>query len=190
MQNGSSLSWPRLALVSLLAWWTLRLGAGFATWCFVDFANLAFHEAGHLFFSFAGKTVHYLGGTLGQLIVPALLGGYFLVVRAQPFASAVCIWWLGENLINVSIYMADARTLALPLVGGGDHDWNELFFRFGLLGESAVQRTAFVTHAAGVVLMLAGLAWAALFALPQRRLRGIRERLAERWPRLAPLLDA
>jgi hypothetical protein len=29
--------------------------------------------------------------------------------------------------------MADARKLELPLVGGGDHDWNTIFSRWGLL---------------------------------------------------------
>ena len=34
----------------------------------------------------------------------------------QPFAAAVCTWWVGENLINISVYMADARDLSLPLL--------------------------------------------------------------------------
>ena len=29
--------------------------------------------------------------------------------------------------------MADARTMVLPLVGGGDHDWNTILRRWGLL---------------------------------------------------------
>jgi len=29
--------------------------------------------------------------------------------------------------------MADARALELPLVGGGDHDWNTLFTRWNVL---------------------------------------------------------
>jgi hypothetical protein len=157
--------WSALLLI-LPAWWTVRLGFGFASWCFLDGVNLAFHEAGHLFFSFGGSTLHYLGGTLGQVLVPAALGAHFLLRREQPFAAALCLWWLGESLVNVSIYMADARALALPLVGGGDHDWNELFHRFGLLGEDAVLRTSGLTRAAGVLTMLAGLAWAAVCLHP------------------------
>ena len=29
--------------------------------------------------------------------------------------------------------MADARALELPLVGGGDHDWNTIFTRWNVL---------------------------------------------------------
>lgn len=29
--------------------------------------------------------------------------------------------------------MKDARAQALPLVGGGEHDWTEIFGRFGVL---------------------------------------------------------
>jgi len=171
-------------LLLLPVWWTVRLGTGAASWCFVDYTNLAFHEVGHLLLAFAPPTLHYLGGTLGQLAVPALLGGYFLLRRRQPFGGALCFWWLGESLLNVSIYMADARTLALPLVGGGDHDWNELLYRFGLLGENEVRRVSATTHGLGVVAMLTGLAWAALLVLPASR-----RRVVGRWPRLAPLLE-
>ena len=30
-------------------------------------------------------------------------------------------------------HMAEARKLELPLVGGGDHDWNTIFTRWDLL---------------------------------------------------------
>lgn len=39
----------------------------------------------------------------------------------------------GQNWLNVARYMADARAQLLPLVGGGEHDWNALFARWGLL---------------------------------------------------------
>jgi len=162
-------SWTALALLALLAFWTARLLAVPSRGCFLDLVNLAFHEAGHIFLTPFGSTAHYLGGTLGQLAVPALLAAYFLLVDpARPQGAAVCVWWAGENLINVSVYMADARDLALPLVGGGDHDWNELFYRFGLLGQDSVRAIARATGGAGVLVMLIGLAWVLLFALPDR----------------------
>ena len=172
--------WGRIVLLAVLAWWTLRLAAG-TTWIFLDYINLAFHEAGHVFLSFAGSTVHYLGGTIGQLLVPGLLVAYFLLRRQEPFAAAFCFWWFGQNLINISIYMADARELALPLVGGGDHDWNELFFRFGLLAEPSVERVSGLTFAFGVALMLLGLAWCAYFVLPPMTRAAVRDRLTDRW---------
>ncbi len=156
MARDHGIHWPRAALLALLLWWTIRLGSGAATWCFVDFVNLAFHEFGHLAFRPFGMTLHYLGGTLGQLFVPAMLVVYFALRRGEPSGSAFCLWWVGESLINVSIYMEDARELNLPLVGGGDHDWNELFYRFGLLGEESVARVAGTTHLLGTVIMGGG----------------------------------
>lgn len=162
-------------MLALLVWWTFRLGSGASTWCFMDFANLAFHEFGHLLFGPFGMTLHYLGGTLFQLFIPTMLVVYFVVRRGEPSGSAFCFWWIGQNLINVSIYMADARELNLPLVGGGDHDWNELFYRFGLLGEESVARVSGMTHVLGVVIMILGLLWFAYFVMPtgvQRRIHG------------------
>lgn len=177
------------ALLAVTGWWTSGLATGRTTWCFMDFVNLAFHEAGHVFATPFGSTVHYLGGTLGQLFVPALLVGYFLIRRPSPIAAAFCSWWIGESLINVSIYMADARELTLPLVGGGDHDWNELFFRFGVLDHDSVEAISSTVHGLGVVVMLAGLAWIGLFVLPRWRRNRVVDNLAEKLPFVAALRD-
>ena len=155
-------SWPSLLLVPLVIFWTVRLLLSPDRGCFLDWVNLAFHEAGHIALTPFGSTLHYLGGMLGQTAVPILLAVYFLRrVPALPLGAAACAWWTGENFINISIYMADARDLALPLVGGGDHDWNELFYRFGLLGEESVRTVSGVTRAGGILLMVAGLGWTA-----------------------------
>lgn len=187
---GDGVARPRAILLLLLAWWTLSLGSGQSTWCFLDYVNLAFHEAGHLFLGFGGSTLRYLGGTLGQLLVPAGLVAWFLLREEKPFAAAVCLWWCGQSFINIAIYMADARSLALPLVGGGDHDWNELFFRFGLLSEPAVERVSSTTHAVGVVVMLLGLTWAGFFVLPEPTRQRLRNRARLRWPWLAAVLES
>ncbi len=185
--------WPiervaRLALLLVTGWLTIRLAARPGAGCFLDLVNLAFHEAGHVFLTPFGRTVHFLGGTFGQLAVPGLLVWYFLARRSDPFASSVCVWWLGESLINVSTYMADARDLALPLVGGGEHDWNELFFRFHLLDEPSVLAVSGTTRSAGFVVMLLGFAWGALFVLPRIVRSDLVLRLAGRAPRAVRLL--
>lgn len=41
--------------------------------------------------------------------------------------------WFFENWLNIGRYLADARAMELPLVGGGDHDWNTILSRWGLL---------------------------------------------------------
>ncbi len=182
-------SWPAVPLLALLAFWTARLLAAPDRGVFLDLVNLAFHEAGHIFLMPFGSTLHYLGGTIGQLAVPALLAAYFLVVGpTRPLGAAVCVWWTGENLLNISIYMADARDLALPLVGGGDHDWNELFYRFGLLAQDSVRAVSTGTRGTGILVMLRGLAWVALFAAPGRFRDPIVEAVEERAPALLFLI--
>ncbi len=180
--------WFRLALMALLVLWTVRLASGMARGCFLDLVNLAFHEAGHLLCAPLGSTLHYLGGTLGQLAVPVLLAAYFLSRGEQPFAAACCTWWAGENLVNIGVYMSDARSLLLPLVGGGDHDWNELFYRFGLLGQDSVVFVSTLTHRLGVLIMFLGLAWAAYFVLSTRLQETVRESLTTRLPALSRLM--
>lgn len=184
------MNWLRTALLALLGYWTIRFTVAAQPGCPLDLVNLAFHEAGHLFLIPFGETAHFLGGTLGQLAVPAGLAGYFLVKRRQPFAAAVCVWWAGENLINIAVYMADARALQLDLVGGGEHDWNTLFYQFGLLGEESVARISGLTRGASLVLMAAGLAWAVATLLPPSVRQGIDRAFGGRSPALRYLLES
>jgi len=179
----------RAALIALPAFWTVRLGSGAQQGCFLDLVNLPFHEAGHLFFAPLGQTMHFLGGTLGQLLVPAGLAVYFLLWRREPFAAAACAWWFGENLVNIAVYMADARDLALPLVGGGDHDWNNLFYTFGLLGQESVAAVSAWTHRIGTIVMVASLGWLATFLLTGESRRRFEELVRERLPALRPLVS-
>ena len=182
-------SWPRLVLLLVPAWWTLRWFPSLSVWCFLDYVNLAFHEAGHIVFRLGGELLTVLGGTLMQLLVPIVLVVYFLVRQRQPFGSALCLWWLGESLANVSRYMADARALELPLVGGGEHDWTDLFYRFGLLSEPAVNGISGGTHLLGVGIMLLGLAWGVFFVLPGDLQGRISEALESRFPFLSIALE-
>jgi hypothetical protein len=98
-------------------------------WVFIDNINLAFHEAGHLFLSWDGETLHFLGGTIGQLFFPALIAVIFFV-KGERFAGCMVSFWFFENGINIARYCEDAITMELPLVGGGTHDWNWLLTRF------------------------------------------------------------
>jgi hypothetical protein len=103
---------------------------------FLDNVDLIPHEAGHMLFSWFGEFIMVVGGTLGQLFVPAAFGVYFYLRREQ-FSMSVVLFWLGQNLINVSRYVKDAQTMDLPLVsvGGGDsiHDWNYILLKLNLL---------------------------------------------------------
>ena len=76
---------------------------------------------------FFGKFIYTLGGTLMQILLPSLITWYFFRNNYRTGAQ-VGLLWLGQNLINISVYAADARTQALPLLGGNKvyHDWNYL----------------------------------------------------------------
>lgn len=120
----------------------------------LDGIDLAIHETGHLVFAPFGERLMMLGGTLFQLLVPGAFVAYFLR-RRDRFAAAVCLWWVAQNCWNVSVYVADARTQELPLVGGGEHDWAYLLGEAGWLARD--QAIARGIHAAGLVLFLVAL---------------------------------
>lgn len=118
---------------------------------FIDGANLLFHEAGHVILSIFGETIHYLGGSIGQLVFPILFCVSFFR-RGHVFESAVCGIWLGENVINIAWYIGDAQAQAIPLVGGGIHDWHWLLSRAGLL--SNCKMIATIVHSFGAIILL------------------------------------
>jgi hypothetical protein len=99
---------------------------------FIDGANLLFHEAGHVVFGIFGRTLHFLGGTLGQLVFPVATALHF-ERQGQRFDAAVCLLWLGESMMYAGVYIGDAQRRALPLVNDGIHDWWWLLGRAGLL---------------------------------------------------------
>ncbi|MBU2590655.1 MAG: hypothetical protein KKC21_01365 [Nitrospinae bacterium] len=98
----------------------------------IDHANLLFHEAGHPIFGMFGQTMSLYGGTLGQLAIP-LICGYAFLKQGATASVAVTMLWFFENFFNIARYMADARAHLLPLVGGGEHDWTNIFNRWGVL---------------------------------------------------------
>jgi len=126
-------------------------------WVFIDGVNVVFHEAGHFVLSWAGDTVYFLGGTLGQLAWPGGLALYFWFKRRERFAATACAWWFGENLVNIARYMRDAPYEELPLVGGDTHDWNHLFGKWHMLGKAESMANTF--RFVGAVVMLGTLGY-------------------------------
>jgi len=145
----------RVAAVTVLALYGMAIlrDPGFAL---IDNVNLPIHETGHLVFAAFGELVTALGGTLFQLIVPAVFVGYFLKRRDQ-FAASVALWWVAENLWNIAVYVADAQEQALPLVGGGEHDWAFILAELDVLQQDA--RIAAMVRFAGTVLFAVAILW-------------------------------
>jgi hypothetical protein len=98
----------------------------------LDHANLLFHEAGHPAVGLFSSRLETYGGTIGQLVFPCALAVSFWRKGQALGVAASCIWFF-ENWFNIARYMADARQLELPLLGGGDHDWNTILTRWGML---------------------------------------------------------
>ncbi len=98
----------------------------------MDSVDLPIHETGHLVLAPFGEFLQFLGGTLFQLIMPSAFIVYF-ARRRDAHAASVALWWVAQNFWNISVYIADARSENLPLVGGGEHDWAFLLTRLGWL---------------------------------------------------------
>jgi hypothetical protein len=149
----------RPAFVGWTIFYALFLGyAAFdqSGFLFLDYVNLIIHEGGHFFFSWFGYTITILGGTLAELIVPALCAMYFFRQR-EAAAVTFCGFWFFENFLYVGTYMADARASALPLVGSGDHDWEILFGQWNLLVQD--QKIGGTMRILGWIGMLATVGW-------------------------------
>jgi hypothetical protein len=156
----SSTTVRRLFTVALLMYGLYdlsHLGRG----TLLDGVDLAIHETGHLVFGPFGEFIAFAGGTLFQLIMPMTFVAYF-ARRGDGHAASVALWWVGQNCAHIAWYVADARAMALPLVGGGEHDWNYLLSELGLLA-----RDQSISHAivvAGVLLVFSSAVWGWLSA--------------------------
>ena len=141
----------RLALTLLLALYGFRLAAHPDMGSLMDSVDLPIHETGHLVFAPFGEFMQFLGGTLFQLLMPAAFVAYFLK-RGDRHAATVATWWIAQNCWNISVYVKDARSQDLPLVGGGEHDWAYLLGRMHALPYD--QRIGHDIWAVGVLLFI------------------------------------
>lgn len=171
--------WGRVALFAVLVLWGCRflfasVADNYVGESFLHWINLPFHEAGHVLFSFFGDFLHTLGGTLGQLLVPAICVGAFLFHSRDPFGASVALWWLAENFMDLGPYIADARSGELLLLGGvtgreapGYHDWENILTDLHLLAFD--QRLGALSYAFGRLLMVASLVWGGWLLLREWR---------------------
>ncbi len=123
--------------------------------------NLCIHELGHLVFALFGNFICTLGGSFLQCLIP-VIGIIMFYHQRDFFAISVALVWLATNFFGVANYIADARTMELPLVtlfgvtGPITHDWNYLLGKLGLLTmdiviASFVRIIGFLTIAAGLI---------------------------------------
>ena len=93
------------------------------------------HEVSHLIFAFLPAIYVALAGSVGEIAFTVLL--LFATLKGKAYFAAVFAGlWIMLAMHNVGRYMADARSMALPLVGPGGapkHDWNFIFGELGWL---------------------------------------------------------
>lgn len=166
--------------VFYLAWLILSIKllstsvAGMAdTMWFLHIINTPFHEAGHVIFQPFGDYIHSLGGSLGQVLMPLICFVSLLFKNRDSFGATIALWWTGENFLDMSPYINDARALDLPLLGGnvghsspyGFHDWEYLLTEADIIEyDTVIAKFAFAT---GSIIMLSALVWSAIILFKQ-----------------------
>ena len=157
----------RAGLLVLIAWWGIRLMSlgideGEINSSFLHGPLLVFHEAGHVIFRPFGEFVMTLGGTLGQLLVPAILSAALLLKNRDPFGASIGLWFVGVSLLDVAPYVYDALHPKLMLLTGttgedGPHDWIYILDAIGLRNQA--QGLGTLVHVLGAVTITIALVW-------------------------------
>ncbi|MEQ1921863.1 MAG: hypothetical protein ABL952_05080 [Pyrinomonadaceae bacterium] len=132
---------PKLIFAILLSIYFLWIAWDPMQGSFLDNVDLPIHEFGHLLFRILGEFMGIAGGSLFQVIFPAVFVGYFLWQRSF-YSAAIVSLWVGQSILNVWVYAADAVVMQLVLTSGSTgaegsfHDWNYMLSHFGLLGST------------------------------------------------------
>jgi hypothetical protein len=132
---------------------------------FWHLVNLPFHEVGHIVFRPFGRLITSLGGSIAQVLMPLICLTVFLLTSRDTFAASFALWWTGQNFMDLAPYINDARSLALPLLGGntgrtspyGFHDWEFILQETKLLRYD--HALANLSYTVGTILMIGALAW-------------------------------
>lgn len=147
--NGASGLVAGLIIAIAYAMWTWQWVPLLST------ATLLIHEAGHVIIgALMGERMMVYGGTIFQLLFPVVFCVYF-ARGGDALGFCFSVAWESTAIHAMGVYVADARTQGLPLVGNGErlHDWAKILGRWGLLTWD---------HALGR--LCCGAAWLALFS--------------------------
>lgn len=132
-------NYPKLIFAGLLAVYFFWIAYNPMAGSFLDLVDLPIHETGHLLFRLFGEFMMVAGGSLFQVIVPAVFVGYFYW-HEKYYSAAIVLFWVGQSILNVFVYAADAVVMQLVLTSGltgsegSFHDWNYLLTTTGLIG--------------------------------------------------------
>ncbi len=158
---------PKLIFAVLLSLYFLSIAWDPMEGSFLDNVDLAIHETGHLLFRVLGEFMGIAGGSLLQVIFPAAFVGYFIWQRSF-YSAAIVSLWVGQSILNVYVYAADAQVMQIVLLGGltgsegSFHDWNYLLTETGLL--NATRTVAGIIRLAGTLTIIVGSVAAVYFS--------------------------
>jgi hypothetical protein len=132
-------SLPKLIFAAVAALYVLWIAYDPMQGSFLDNVDLPIHETGHLIFRPFGEFMMVAGGSLFQVIFPLILAAYFTFWQRSYYSAAIVMLWVGQSLLNVWVYAADAVVGQLVLTSGmtgsegSFHDWNYLLTATGML---------------------------------------------------------
>jgi hypothetical protein len=151
--------WKKLLVALTASAYFVYYASTSGEWHFIDYVNLIIHEAGHWIFLPFGEFMHILGGSLFQTVFPLVYVGYFYF-RKDYFSASLLLFWVGQNLVNVSVYAGDAIVMQLPLLGGDSviHDWNYILESLHVI--SYTPQIASCIYGAGVTIIGLAAIWA------------------------------
>ncbi len=127
---------------------------------------LFIHEGGHALFFLFGRTLNILGGSFWQIAFPLI--SFILAIRTgSHFIAPFALFWVGTNMMDVSLYMRDAPLRMLPLLGGHKswHDWWNLFREWDMLDSAGTWADLF--YFIGLFIGVGAIIWG-LFNTVQR----------------------
>lgn len=177
-QTDSNFFWGSVALYAVFVVWgfyfiSLDLRTNDIGASFMHRVNLVFHEAGHVIFMPFGQFMHILGGSLGQLLMPAIVIGVMVIKNRDNFGASIALWWFGQSLKDLAPYINDARDLQLQLLTGHSqdvpetHDWANILLDLGLIFRE--KKIALGADILGSLIILLALAWGGYVLLKQYR---------------------
>lgn len=136
-----TIHYPKLILAILAGLYFFWIAYAPMNGSFLDLVDLPIHEFGHLLFSPFGQFMSVAGGSLFQIIMPAMFVAYF-AWNEKYYSASMVLFWVGQSILNVFVYAQDAVVMQIVLLGGltgsegSFHDWNYLLTETGLLGST------------------------------------------------------
>ena len=161
-------NYPRLVLAILFTLYFVWIALDPMQGSFLDNVDLPIHEFGHLLFRPFGQFLMVAGGSLFQVILPAIFVGYFIWQRSF-YSAAIVLFWVGQSILNVWVYAADAIVMKLVLTSGftgsegSFHDWNYLLTATGLLSSTKI--VAGAIRLAGTLVIISAVVFSTYYSV-------------------------